>query len=107
MPDLVGTHIVGFLTHRLEYDKMFSRFVRVKTSRQNLIIDYPLITLNVISYYTYKSSALLNFPIRAYTRPKFPNARDSIDGMLLKKGTSRQRSGKGAIRKRFPLRKPR
>ena len=25
----------------------------------------------------------------------------------LKKGTSRQRSGKGAIRKRFPLQKPR
>ena len=28
-------------------------------------------------------------------------------GSKLKKGTSRQRSGKGAIRKRFPLQKPR
>ena len=27
--------------------------------------------------------------------------------VLLEKGTSRQRSGKGAIRKRFPLQKPR
>ena len=26
---------------------------------------------------------------------------------VIKKGTSRQRSGKGAIRKRFPLQKPR
>ena len=29
------------------------------------------------------------------------------NGLILWKGTSRQRSGKGAIRKRFPLQKPR
>ena len=30
-----------------------------------------------------------------------------ISGPFLQRGTSRQRSGKGAIRKRFPLQKPR
>ena len=30
-----------------------------------------------------------------------------VFSMMKKKGTSRQRSGKGAIRKRFPLQKPR
>ena len=30
-----------------------------------------------------------------------------INALQIEKGTSRQRSGKGAIRKRFPLQKPR
>ena len=30
-----------------------------------------------------------------------------LGGQTAQKGTSRQRSGKGAIRKRFPLQKPR
>ena len=38
---------------------------------------------------------------------KIPFINKGIDFIDLPKGTSRQRSGKGAIRKRFPLQKPR
>ena len=43
--------------------------------------------------------------------PLPPHTPTEVNSMLIKlqigKGTSRQRSGKGAIRKRFPLQKPR
>ena len=44
--------------------------------------------------------------IRGELQVPFYNGKESLD-TALQKGTSRQRSGKGAISKRFPLQKPR
>ena len=84
------------------YDSRFAMFYK---------IQYSLVAVQMPSYFERPKRIT-----RQYNPLGFRQVFDRIDyyrcsfypiTIVLWKGTSRQRSGKGAIRKRFPLQKPR
>ena len=84
---LVGTQIVGFLKHMLNIKV---RSFRSSSKGDSMGHIAQFLVLEPSSVTLYKLATIIRF--QNFTQGK---------------GTSRQRSGKGAIRKRFPLQKPR